>query len=38
VPKAGAIDYSTVLTLDLTSVAPSLAGPKRPQDRIGSAT
>jgi aconitate hydratase len=34
VPKAGELDYSTVLTLDLASVAPSLAGPKRPQDRI----
>jgi len=34
VPKAGSIDYSTVLSLDLSSVAPSLAGPKRPQDRI----
>jgi len=34
VPKAGQIDYSTVLELDLASVAPSLAGPKRPQDRI----
>ncbi len=34
VPKAGQIDYSQVVTLDLTSVAPSLAGPKRPQDRI----
>jgi aconitate hydratase len=34
VPKAGSIDYSTVVTLDLSSVAPSLAGPKRPQDRI----
>jgi aconitate hydratase len=34
VPKAGSIDYSTVLTLDLSTVAPSLAGPKRPQDRI----
>jgi aconitate hydratase len=34
VPKAGEIDYSTVLSLDLSSVAPSLAGPKRPQDRI----
>ena len=34
VPKAGDIDYSSVLTLDLGSVAPSLAGPKRPQDRI----
>lgn len=34
VPKAGQIDYSQVLTLDLSTVAPSLAGPKRPQDRI----
>ncbi|GAB4465759.1 MAG: aconitate hydratase AcnA [Burkholderiaceae bacterium] len=34
VPQAGAIDYSSVLTLDLATVAPSLAGPKRPQDRI----
>src|SRR5512134_747794 len=34
IPKDGAIDYSSVVTLDLTSVAPSLAGPKRPQDRI----
>jgi aconitate hydratase len=34
VPKAGDIDYSTVLVLDLSTVAPSLAGPKRPQDRI----
>ncbi|HET9025577.1 MAG TPA: aconitate hydratase AcnA [Burkholderiaceae bacterium] len=34
VPKAGSIDYSTVQTLDLSSVTPSLAGPKRPQDRI----
>jgi aconitate hydratase len=33
-PKAGEIDYSTVLSLDLSTVAPSLAGPKRPQDRI----
>ncbi|CAG2143864.1 aconitate hydratase AcnA [Cupriavidus plantarum] len=30
----GEIDYSVNLTLDLGSVAPSLAGPKRPQDRI----
>ena len=28
------IQYSKVVTLDLTTVAPSLAGPKRPQDRI----
>ena len=34
VPKAGAIDYSESLELDLSSVFPSLAGPKRPQDRI----
>ncbi len=34
IPKAGDIDYSKVVKLDLTSVAPSLAGPKRPQDRI----
>ena len=34
VPKAGDIDYSSVITLDLGTVAPSLAGPKRPQDRI----
>ncbi len=30
----GEIDYSQVVRLDLGSVAPSLAGPKRPQDRI----
>jgi aconitate hydratase len=34
VPRPGAIDYSQVLELDLDTVAPSLAGPKRPQDRI----
>jgi len=34
IPKKGAIDYSQELELDLGSVAPSLAGPKRPQDRI----
>ena len=34
VPKAGAIDYSQNLELDLSTVLPSLAGPKRPQDRI----
>ena len=33
-PKAGQIDYSQTLELDLATVAPSLAGPKRPQDRI----
>jgi len=34
IPKKGAIDYSETLELDLGTVAPSLAGPKRPQDRI----
>ncbi|MBX3606381.1 MAG: aconitate hydratase AcnA [Piscinibacter sp.] len=34
VARAGEIDYSQVVTLDLGTVAPSLAGPKRPQDRI----
>ena len=31
---AGEIDYSQVVRLDLGDVTPSLAGPKRPQDRI----
>ena len=34
VPLAGEIDYSQVVRLDLSEVTPSLAGPKRPQDRI----
>src|SRR5450830_1089941 len=34
IPKAGDIDYTRVVELNLTSVTPSLAGPKRPQDRI----
>ncbi|MGH8779564.1 aconitate hydratase AcnA [Paraburkholderia sp.] len=34
IPKDGEIDYTKVVTLDLGTVAPSLAGPKRPQDRI----
>ncbi|WP_018914471.1 aconitate hydratase AcnA [Thiomonas sp. FB-6] len=34
VPRSGDIDYSATLSLDLSTVAPSLAGPRRPQDRI----
>jgi aconitate hydratase len=34
IPRGGACDYSTVLELDLASITPSVAGPKRPQDRI----
>ena len=34
IPKAGAVDYTKVLELDLSTVRASVAGPKRPQDRI----
>jgi aconitate hydratase len=34
IPQEGEIDYTRVLELDLSTVTPSLAGPKRPQDRI----
>jgi aconitate hydratase len=34
VPLAGQVDYSQVVRLNLGDVTPSLAGPKRPQDRI----
>ena len=33
-PLRGEIDYSVELDLDLAEVQPSVAGPKRPQDRI----
>lgn len=33
-PLAGECDYTQVLDLDLSSIEPSVAGPKRPQDRI----
>ncbi|NYE21963.1 aconitate hydratase AcnA [Pigmentiphaga litoralis] len=34
VPAAADIDFTKLITLDLSTVTPSLAGPKRPQDRI----
>ncbi len=34
VPRKGDVDYSSVFDLDLDSITPSVAGPKRPQDRI----
>ncbi|HXB59018.1 MAG TPA: aconitate hydratase [Candidatus Acidoferrales bacterium] len=34
IPKKGEIQYSQELELDLTTVVPSVAGPKRPQDKI----
>jgi aconitate hydratase len=34
IPKRGDIQYSQELELDLNSVVPSVAGPKRPQDKI----
>jgi aconitate hydratase len=34
IPQKGQVQYSTELELDLGTVKPSVAGPKRPQDRI----
>ena len=34
IPKEGEVDYSVVLDLSLNTINPSVAGPKRPQDRI----
>jgi aconitate hydratase len=34
IPDQGQIEYSQLLELDLGTVVPSVAGPKRPQDRI----
>jgi aconitate hydratase len=34
IPKKGEIEYSADLELDLSAVQPSVAGPKRPQDRL----
>jgi aconitate hydratase len=33
-PQLGDIEYSQLIELDLATVKPSVAGPKRPQDRI----
>ncbi len=34
IPRSGQCDYSQVMELNLSEVEPSIAGPKRPQDRI----
>jgi len=34
IPSKGEIDFSKELELDLSSICPSVSGPKRPQDRI----
>ncbi len=34
IPKKGDIDYSQVVELDLSTVRPSVSGPKQPEDRI----
>ncbi len=34
IPQKGEIDYTKVVELDLTTIEPCIAGPKRPQDRI----
>ncbi|HEU4523320.1 MAG TPA: aconitate hydratase [Thermoanaerobaculia bacterium] len=35
IPRKGEVEYTKVLELDLDCVEGSVAGPKRPQDRIG---
>src|SRR5713226_6434853 len=34
IPRKGECEYSTLLELDLETIVPSVAGPKRHQDRI----
>lgn len=34
IPRKGEVDYSQVVELDLGTVEPCIAGPKRPQDRV----
>ncbi|MBC7900540.1 MAG: aconitate hydratase [Saprospiraceae bacterium] len=34
IPLEGEVDYSTCFDLNLQTISPSVAGPKRPQDRI----
>jgi len=34
IPRLGDVKYSDVLEIDLNDIEPSIAGPKRPQDRI----
>ena len=34
IPQPGQIEYSQVVEIELSTVKPSVAGPKRPQDRI----
>jgi len=34
IPTEGQIDYTKVLSLNLSSIKPSMSGPRRPQDRI----
>ncbi len=34
IPRAGEIEYTKSLDLDISNIVPCVAGPKRPQDRI----
>ena len=34
IPHLGEVEYSDVFEVDLSNIEPSIAGPKRPQDRI----
>jgi aconitate hydratase len=35
IPEEGECDYTSVIELDLSAVTPCVAGPRRPQDRVG---
>ena len=34
IPNKGDLDYTKVIDLDLSTIVPAVAGPKRPQDRV----
>ncbi len=34
IPQKGEVDYTKVIELDLSTITPSVSGPRRPQDRI----
>ncbi len=34
IPRKGEVEYTNTIELDLASIVPAVAGPKRPQDRI----
>ena len=38
IPRAGDIDYTRVIALDLSTIEPSVSGPDRPEERIALST